>query len=158
MDDTVSVRVIECRSHGDCDSNGLVEWQLPIALQPGSQRLTVHVRHYVVEKTGRLAAVEQRQQVRMLQVGGDLDLGEKPFAADYRAELGVEDLDRDPAMMFCVARQVDRCHSTSADLALDDVAIGEYLAEAVERGHGTSVSESWCLILKTTPRCLLRRL
>ena len=48
------------------------------------QRLALDVRHDVVEQPIHGARVEQRQDVRMLQGGGDLDLAEEPLGARLR--------------------------------------------------------------------------
>ena len=61
----------------------------------------------------------------MLQVRRDSDLGQEPLDADDRAELRVEHLERDVAIVPEIAREVDGGHSARADLALDDIAIGE---------------------------------
>ena len=61
----------------------------------------------------------------MLQVRGDADLAQKPLDAEHRAELGVEHLERDVALVPEVAREVDGRHAAGADLALDGVAAGE---------------------------------
>ena len=69
----------------------------------------------------------------MLEVRRDLDLGEEPLDAEHGAELRVEHLERDVAVVLEVAREVDGGHAAAADLALDGVAIGE---RRVELGDG----------------------
>ena len=61
----------------------------------------------------------------MLQVGGDLDLGEEAVAADDGAELGMQDLDRDLAAVLQVLGEVDGGHAALAELALDAVAVDD---------------------------------
>ena len=61
----------------------------------------------------------------MLQVGRDLDLGEEAIHAEHRAELGLEHLERDLALVLDVLREVDGRHAAFAELALDGVAAGE---------------------------------
>src|SRR2546428_14123420 len=67
----------------------------------------------------------------MLQIGRDLDLGEEPLGAEHRGQLGLEDLDRDLAVVFQVLREIPRGHPASPELALDAVAVGEDGGEAV---------------------------
>ena len=55
----------------------------------------------------------------MLQVRRDLDLGEESLGAEHGAELGVEHLERDVAVVSDVAREIDGGHAARADLALD---------------------------------------
>jgi hypothetical protein len=60
------------------------------------------------------------------------DLREKTLAAECGAEVGVEDLDGDVAVVALVVREEDRRHAAGAELALDAVATGERLAESSE--------------------------
>ena len=72
----------------------------------------------------------------MLQVGGDLDLGEEAVAADDGGELGVQDLDGDLAAVLQVFGEVDGGHPALAQLALEAIAVGEGGGEAGGRyGH-----------------------
>ena len=49
----------------------------------------------------------------MLQIRGDADLGEESLDAEHRAELGVEHLERDVAVVPDVAREVHRRHAAA---------------------------------------------
>ena len=60
----------------------------------------------------------------MLEAGGDLDLGEEAVAADDGAQLGVQDLDGDLAVVLEVLGEVDGGHAALAELALEAVAVG----------------------------------
>jgi hypothetical protein len=66
----------------------------------------------------------QRDDVRMLEIRRRLDLGEKPLGAEGRGEFGVEDLERDLAIVTDVAREIHGRHAAVADLPLDFVAVG----------------------------------
>ena len=81
------------------------------------ERLALDVRHDVVEQPVDVARVVQRKDVRMVQPRGDVDLAEKPLAADGGADVGVEDLDRDPPVVLVVLGQVDRGHPAPAQQA-----------------------------------------
>ena len=61
----------------------------------------------------------------MLQVGGGLDLLQKPLGADDRGELGAKHLDGDLAIVPLILGQVHRRHATGTECPLDRVAIGE---------------------------------
>ena len=75
----------------------------------------------------------------MLQVGGDLDLGQEPLAAEHGGELGVQHLDGDLAAVPQVLGEVDRGHAALADLALEAVPVGQRGLEPVEQlGHVVS--------------------
>ncbi len=107
------------------DAYRVVDRQLPLALEPGAQRLAGHERHHVVQQSVGVAAVEQRKNVRMLQTRRRADLGEEPLAAERRAELGMEDLDGDVAVVLQVVREIHGRHAAGAELALDAIALGE---------------------------------
>ena len=71
----------------------------------------------------------------MLQRRGELDLLQEPLAADHRAELRVQHLDRHLAPVLQVLGEVDGGHAALAELALEAIALGEGGGEAVEIGH-----------------------
>ena len=116
----------------DDQPHRLVDGELPLALEARAKRLAFDVRHHVVQQAVRLAGVEQRQQVRVLQVRRDLDLAQESLGAEHRGELRLEHLDRDVAVVLEVVREVDRRHAARAELALDAVAVGEGGREAEE--------------------------
>ena len=69
----------------------------------------------------------------MLQVRRDPDLGEEPLGAQHGAQLGIEHLERDVAIVLQVLREVDGGHAAGADLALDPVAVSESGGQALQR-------------------------
>jgi hypothetical protein len=74
MDNFLSVRVVERTRHFTRKAHRVGDGQLSLAIETGSQRFARHKRHHVVQQTIRSAAVEQRQNVRMLQARGRADL------------------------------------------------------------------------------------
>jgi hypothetical protein len=60
----------------------------------------------------------------MVQPGGGFDLAKKPLRAQAGGELGLQNLDRDLAMVFPVLREVDDRHPAAAEFALDRIAVG----------------------------------
>ena len=54
----------------------------------------------------------------MLEIRGDLDLGQEPFGS----QLGFQDLQRDLAFVLDIVGQVDGSHPAFAELTLDRVA------------------------------------
>ena len=73
----------------------------------------------------------------MLEIGGELDLGQEPLGPDDGGQLGAEDLEGDLAVVAEVLGQVDGGHAAGADLPLDPVAVGQGELEAGWRlGHG----------------------
>ena len=133
MHDALAVGVVERPGHLFVDGQCLLQPQLLFAAQLGAQRLTAHQRQGVVEEPVRGPGVDERQNVRVVEVGGDLDLGQEPLGAEYGAEVGAEDLERHLAVMLQVPREVYRGHSASAELAVDPVAVGQRRGQAIER-------------------------
>ena len=134
MDHALAVGVVERGGDLAREPERLVHRELPLADQPGAERFAGDERHHVVEQAVGLARVDQRQDVRVLQVGGDLDLGQEPLAADHGGELGVQHLDGDLAAVPQVLGEVDDGHAALADLAVEAVAVGQGRGEAVRRG------------------------
>lgn len=69
----------------------------------------------------------------MLEPGRGLDLAEEPFAAQRGAELGVEHLDSDVAVVPHVVREVYRGHAARAQFTLDPVTVGQGSSQALDR-------------------------
>ena len=66
----------------------------------------------------------------MLEIGGDFNLFEKPFGAEYSGELWSQHLDRDLALVLEVLGEVHGRHATFTESALDPVAVGESRGES----------------------------
>jgi hypothetical protein len=74
--------------------------------------------------------------VRVSEVRRRLDLGQKPNCSHDCRQLGVQDLQRDLALVLQVIGQVDRGHPACTELALDAVPTFE---GRVEAGDGIGV-------------------
>jgi len=123
VDDSLGVGVVQGVGEQGDQANNVFDRQLAFALQPRAQGLTLYVRHDVVQEAVSCPAVEQRQQVGMLQIGGDLDLGQEPIGAEHGSELGLENLHRDLAVVFQVLREIHSRHAALPQLPLDAVAV-----------------------------------
>src|SRR5713226_4645954 len=111
-------------------------------MQPLPQRLALHKRHDVIQQTGGLARVEQREDMRMAELGGEADLTEEALGAQHGGQLGAQDLDGHAPLVFPVLCEVDGRHPPVAQLALDRVAIGERSPKSIERvGHSRGPRE-----------------
>ncbi len=130
--DSVAVRVLERVGHFPRDPHRVVHGQLLFAYQPVAQRFALDVRHHVEDEAVGLARIEQRQDVRMLQIGRRLDLGEEPLAAEHGRELRPQHLERDFAVVAHVVREVHGRHAARAELALDPVAAFEGRRQAAD--------------------------
>ena len=74
----------------------------------------------------------------MVELRNDLDLAQEALA-DRGRKVWAQCLDRHRALMLEVTAQVDRRHATAADLAIDPVAAGKRLRQAIGLRHGTRI-------------------
>ncbi len=63
----------------------------------------------------------------VVEAGNDLDLAQEAVGPYGSRQFGVQDFDSNPAAVFEVFRQKDRCHAATADLTLDGIAVGKGL-------------------------------
>ena len=73
----------------------------------------------------------------MLEVRCDLDFAQEALDAEHGAEVGAQHLERDPAIVLEVAREVDGRHPAGTEFTFDVVAIAE---GGVQLGDGVHVS------------------
>jgi len=106
--------------------------ELAHASEAGPKSLPLGVGHYVKEgagpareRRGNLTGIDERQDVGMLEMGGDADFTEEPFGAQRCGELRAYHLDRDCAVVLEVVGKPDYGHATAAELPLEAVAIGQ---------------------------------
>ena len=131
VDDAVLVRVVERVDHFARDAHRLVDAELRLAIELLAQRLALDVGHDVEQESVGRAGIEQRQDVRMLQRRRRLDLLHEPLGAEHRGELGLEELERDLAIVLQVGAQIHRRHAALTEMALDAVAAREGRVQAV---------------------------
>src|SRR2546425_12841488 len=67
----------------------------------------------------------KRQDIRMGEPSGDLDLAQEALGPDGGSKLGAQDLERHGPVMAKVVGEIDRRHSPAAEFALDRVTPGE---------------------------------
>ena len=125
MDDAVLVGVLQGAADFAGDLERGVERKLLFPREPLPERLALGERHHVVEQAAGLPRVVQRENVGVLEGGGDLDLAEEPVAAEDGRQLGLEHLDGDAAVVLQVLGEKDDRHPALAELALDAVAVAE---------------------------------
>ncbi len=80
------VRGPEGVRHFPCDLHGVLNGKLFLPVQAIAQGFALDVRHDVVEKTIGLARVVERKDMRVMKLGGDLDLAEEPLGAECRSQ------------------------------------------------------------------------
>ena len=103
-----------------------------VAPQPVAEGFAFDERHDIEQVTPGGAGIEDRQDVRMLQGSGELDLPEKPLGPHSGREFGFEHLDRDPSAMAKVLSTVHDRHAALAELLLDHIAILQTLPQILE--------------------------
>ena len=137
--DAVPVGVAQRVGHVAKDAGGLGHGQLAVAPEPRAQRLALHERHGVVEQLAGLAGGEERDDVGMLERGGQVDLAAEAVEAQAGGEVGREHLDHHRSAEAGLLGHEHAAHGAAAELAADDVAVAEGGAELVERvGQGGS--------------------
>ncbi len=122
MDDPLGMGVLKGAGNLVDQPEGLLQRQVLLAHQPRTQGIVFDVRHHVIQLPAVGAGIMQRQDVRMRQLRGDVDLAQKAIVSDGRGDLGLHDLERDPAAMLRIVRQVDRGHASGGDPSNDAVA------------------------------------
>ena len=136
VDDIAFVRRVERVGHFARELHGIVNRQLLLAIQEIAQRLALHVGHHIIKETVLLPRIEQRQDVRVVELCGNRDFAEEAFGADRGGEFGAQDFHRYLAVVLEVLGEVDCSHASGAQLFLDGVAIGKGGFEAVKGvGH-----------------------
>src|SRR5207248_7670049 len=69
------------------DRDGFRDRKAVLARQALAQRFALDIRHRIEQQPVRDTRVEQRQDVRMREPGGDLDFIEKPRSEEHTSEL-----------------------------------------------------------------------
>jgi hypothetical protein len=112
--------------------HGLGNGQLPFFLDPFPERVALDVGHHVVEETVCFTRVMQRKDVRMSEVGRNLDLTQKPLRAQRGGKIGTQHLHRYLPVMPYILSQVDGGHASVTDLTFDPVAAGQRSSQILE--------------------------
>ena len=135
------VRVAQRVGHFARDLQGVADRELAFAVEALAQRLALDVRHDVVHQPVGLVRVVQRQDVRVVQPSGDLDLVQEPGGAHRLGQLGEQHLDRDVTVVLEIVGQEYARHPALAQLALEAVPRGQGVAQSFKKlGHGASMS------------------
>ena len=87
MNDPASVRETQRPRYRLRDLDGLLHRELLLATQLVAEGLALDVGHDVVQERVGYAGIVERQDVGMLQVGGDFNLLEKPLGSEDGRQL-----------------------------------------------------------------------
>jgi hypothetical protein len=107
------------------DPQCLAQRDVPPLKESLSQRLPFDVRHGVPGSAFGLPGIEERQDVRMAELGDELDLPEETLRSQARRQLGMDHLQCDRPVLTAVVGQVHRGHAAPAQLALYSVPVGQ---------------------------------
>lgn len=75
------------------------------------QRLPLDERHHIEEDVARAARIVEREDVRVTELRGDLDLAKEAPRAEARREVWAEHVDRDLSVVLQVLNDVDGRHT-----------------------------------------------
>jgi hypothetical protein len=104
----------ECVSDLFGDLECVLDGELLLPPQAIAQRLALDVRHRVEELAVRFTAVVEREDVRVVELGRDLDLAEEALTTERRRELGTQHLQGDLTIEFLVLGEVHHSHPATA--------------------------------------------
>ena len=96
------------------------------------------------------ARVVEREDIGMIQAGGQLNLSKKALAAERFREIGTQDFDRDFAAVLVVVGQVDRGHTARSELAVESILMGERIGQDRRGLHNAVLFQSWHRRLQLT--------
>ena len=119
------VRVVERLRHVRGDPNRLVHRKLVLPIQLLPEALPLDIRHHIEKEGVGLARIEQRQDVRMLQIRRRFDFSEETLGSNDSGQLGLQDFEGDVAFVLQVLGKVDRGHAAFAQFTLNGVAAFE---------------------------------
>ena len=120
---TLGMRVVERRGDLTHDARYVLDRKATFLIHPLPKRATAHVGEGVIQQVSGAPGVEQRHHIRVIQLGGQADLGQETFPPQHSGELGPQDLECHLALVLQVCRQVDRGHSSASEFPLDQVPI-----------------------------------
>jgi len=124
VDNVVPMRVVERGSDAANELERLFQRNLTLAEKSVTKGLALDDRHDVKEVSGSLARIEERNDVRVVEPGRELDLSQKAIGAERGAQLGMQHFESDAPIMTEIVRQIDGRHSATTKLALQFVARG----------------------------------
>ena len=130
MHDALAVRAIERARDLPRDAHRLGDRQLLLARKPRAQRLAAHEWHDVEEEAVSFVRVDQREDMRMVEAGGDGDLAEEPLGTERRGKLRAQHLDGDGPVVPLIMREIDRRHPAATELPIDAVPTSQGFGES----------------------------
>jgi len=121
VDQSVLVGIGERLRDVEQDAHRFGDRQFALTHELRPQGLAFDQRHRVVEQTLSRSGGEQGDDVRVLQLGGALDLTAEPLHVEPGGEVRGQHLDHDLAIEGDLGGDEDATHPATAELALDAV-------------------------------------
>ncbi len=119
------------------DPHRIAHWELAFARQLDAQAFAFDVRHDVPQQIACRAGRQQRDDMRMLQRGRELDFAPEPFGIHAGGHLGREHFDDHPAAKRGLVGEEHAAHAATPELALDAVRVPDHrLQTRLEVVHG----------------------
>jgi len=132
----VLVGVVERAGRLPRDLERVLDGKLALPPEPVAETLALDERHREPEPAAGFAGVEDRENVRMLEPGGEADLALEPVGTERGGQRGMEHLERHRAVVLEVLREEDRGHAPAPELALEGVAGAQaFLKLRAQVGH-----------------------
>jgi hypothetical protein len=122
VDDAMLMGVVQRLRRLPRDPERVVKRELPLAPKPVAQTLALDERHGEPQVPGGVTGVVDREDVRMLQPGGEADLALEALGTEHVGQLGVKHLEGDRAVVLEVGGEEHRGHAAAAELAEEGVA------------------------------------
>ena len=119
------MRVAQRVRHLASDLESFVDRELTFPGQALAQRFSLDIGHDIIEQPVGFIRVVQRQDVRVVETGGDLNLLEKPGCPERRGQLGPEHLQGNRALILQILGEEDVRHSPVPHFPLDLVTASE---------------------------------
>ena len=143
VDHPALVRVGERLHHVVEDADHVAHRQRALALHACAERLALDEGHGVVQQLLVLAGREERHDVRMLELRGELDLAPEPVDVHPRGEIGRQHLDDDRPRQRALPGDEHAAHPPAHELAIELVGGSEGGGQAFAEGiHGVGNRES----------------
>jgi hypothetical protein len=119
--DATLVRIAQRAADIAQDAHGLRNGKRSDAREPAAERFPFHERHCVVGDAICLAGGEHRDDLRLLEARGELDLALEAVDVDARQQIGRQHLHHDLPPQRGLLGQEHRGHASPAELALEEV-------------------------------------
>ena len=100
------------------------------------------MRHDVITQPVLGARIEQRQDIGVLQLGGDLDFTKESLRRERGRDFGLQQLDGHVPAMPQVLGEEDRRHGSAPELPLDGIAALEHRLESCDQRIVQEISRS----------------